>query len=152
MAVNLVSGGSDHGRSRYGRGSRRPINEINMTPFIDVVLVLLIVFMISAPMMTVGVAVDLPKAGAAALQDKKQPLEISITPRQLMLQDKAISLRDLPARLKAIAVENKDTAIHIRADKTLSYDQVMQVIGMVRQSGLTKLALITSPQSDAPAP
>ncbi len=146
--MNLVSGASDHGGRRYGRGSRRAINEINMTPFIDVVLVLLIVFMISAPMMTVGVAVDLPKAGAAALQDKKQPLELSITAKQVMLQDKAVSLKDLPARLQAIAAENKDAAIHIRADKTLPYEQVMQVIGMVRQAGLTKLALITSPQSE----
>ncbi len=150
MGVNLISGQSSGGRSRYGRGgSRRPINEINMTPFIDVVLVLLIIFMISAPMLTQGVAVDLPKAGAPALKDPKQPLEIRVMPGQIILQEQAVQLNQLAARLAAIKDSRADTPVHLRADKKLPYDQVMQVISLIKQAGFTKLALVTEQPSQA---
>ncbi|HCM84412.1 MAG TPA: biopolymer transporter ExbD [Alphaproteobacteria bacterium] len=148
MGLNLISGTAD--RSRYGRGgARRPINEINMTPFIDVVLVLLIIFMISAPMLSTGVKVDLPRAGGAGLNDKKNPLEVRVTRGQIYLQDQPIKLADLAARLTAIAENKAETPVHLRADRTLPYEQVMQVISTVRGAGFAKLALVTE-QPSAP--
>ncbi len=142
MGLNLISGTSSRGR--YGRGgARQPIAEINMTPFIDVMLVLLIIFMISAPMLTVGVKVDLPKANAAALNEKADPLEVRVMQGKIMLQDQVVTLDSLAQHMNAIAQNNKDVPIHLRADRNLSYEQVMQVIAAVRQAGFTKLALVS---------
>ena len=150
MGLNIISGTST--RSRYGRGgARQPIAEINMTPFIDVMLVLLIIFMISAPMLTVGVKVDLPKASAGALNDKVDPLEVRVMHDKIMLQDQVVTLSSLADHLNAVAQNKKDTPIHLRADRSLSYEQVMQVISAVRQAGFTKLALV-SEQPTAAAP
>jgi biopolymer transport protein TolR len=150
MGLNLISG--EASRGRYGRGgSRRPVNEINMTPFIDVILVLLIIFMISAPMLSTGVAVDLPKAGTPALQDKKDPLQLRVTRDKIYLQDQPIKLSELAARLSAIAENKTETPIHLRADRQLPYEQVMQVIAAVRGAGFQKLALVTDqPGQTAP--
>ena len=149
MGLNVISGTSS--RSRYGRGgSRQPINEINMTPFIDVILVLLIIFMISAPMLSVGVKVDLPKVGAAALNEKVDPLEVRVFRDKIMLQDQEVTLANLGSHLDAIAQNRKDVPIHLRADRSLPYEQVMQVISTVRNAGFTKLALV-SEQPGAPA-
>lgn len=148
MGLNLISG--DQTRGRYGRGgSRRPINEINMTPFIDVMLVLLIIFMISAPMLSTGVKVDLPKVGGPSLNDPTQPLEVRVLHDKILIQDQPVKLDELAARLAAIADNKKDTPIHLRADRQLPYEQVMQVISTVRQAGFTKLALVTEQPSAA---
>ena len=142
MGLNLISG--DQSRGRYGRGgSRRPINEINMTPFIDVMLVLLIIFMISAPMLSTGVKVELPKAGAPAISEKTDPLEVRVMAGRILIQDQPVKLSELSVRLAAIAQNKKDTPIHLRADRQLPYQEVMQVIAAVRQAGFTKLALVT---------
>jgi len=143
MGLNLISGAQT--RSRYGRGgSRRPINEINMTPFIDVMLVLLIIFMISAPMLSTGVKVQLPKAGAPAIDEKVQPLEVRVLPGgKILLQDQPVKLNELAARLTAIGQNKTDTPVHLRADRQLPYQEVMQVIAAVRGAGFTKLALVT---------
>lgn len=146
MGLNLISG--EASRSRYGRGgSRRPMNEINMTPFIDVMLVLLIIFMISAPMLSTGVKVDLPRAGGAGLNDKQAPLEVRVTKGQIYLQNQPIKLNELGARLSAIAENKAETPVHLRADRTLPYEQVMQVISTVRGAGFAKLALVTEQPS-----
>lgn len=150
MGLNLISGSAD--RARYGRGgSRKPINEINMTPFIDVVLVLLIIFMISAPMLSTGVKVDLPRAGGAGLNDKQSPLEVRVTNGKIYLQDQPIKLNELAARLNAIAENKAETPIHLRADRNLPYEQVMQVISAVRGAGFAKLALVTEQPAAAQA-
>ena len=142
MGLNLISGQALRGR--YGRGgSRQAINEINMTPFIDVMLVLLIIFMISAPMLSTGVSVDLPRAPAPALNDKKDPLEVRITRDAVYLQNQPIKMNELAARLAAIADNKKETPVHIRADRQLPYERVMQIIGAVRQAGFAKLALVS---------
>jgi len=150
MGLNIISGTST--RSRYGRGgSRQPIAEINMTPFIDVMLVLLIIFMISAPMLTVGVKVDLPKASASALNDKVDPLEVRVMKDRIMIQDQVVTIGNLAVQLTAIAQNKKDTPIHLRADRSLPYEQVMQVISAVRNAGFTKLALVSEQPTGTPA-
>lgn len=151
MGLNLISGTATRGR--YGRGgARQPINEINMTPFIDVMLVLMIIFMISAPMLTVGVKVDLPKASAGALNDKKDPLEIRVMAGRIMIQDQVVTLATLAERMNAIAQNKKDIPVHLHADRALPYEQVMQVISAVRNAGFTKLALVSEqPTPAAPA-
>lgn len=142
MGLNLISG--EASRGRYGRGgSRRPINEINMTPFIDVMLVLLIIFMISAPMLSTGVKVELPKAGAPSINEKSDPLEVRVFRDKILIQNQPVKLNELATRMQAIAENKKDTPVHLRADRTLPYEQVMQVIAAVRGAGFTKLALVT---------
>ena len=144
MGVNLVSGaGNTHGGGRRRRRRAAAMSEINMTPFIDVVLVLLIIFMVSAPMLTTGVPVDLPKVGASALKDKTEPLEVRVLKGKIMLQDKDVTLPQLVSQLKALAKENKDVPVHLRADRTLPYQDVMEVITTVRQGGFNKLALVS---------
>jgi biopolymer transport protein TolR len=151
MGLNLISG--TQSRGRYGSGgARQPIAEINMTPFIDVMLVLLIIFMISAPMLSVGVKVDLPKASASALNDKVDPLEVRVMKDKIMIQDQVVTMSSLATQLNAVAQNKKDTPVHLRADRSLSYEQVMQVISAVRNAGFTKLALVSEqPTGAAPA-
>ncbi len=139
-----------------GLGRRRryvPLADINMTPFIDVMLVLLIVFMVTAPLLTVGVPVDLPKTAAASLNDKVEPLIISVDPQgRIYLAETPITLDELTAKLQAIAAEKPDTTIFVRGDRTIAYGQVMQVMGQVAAAGLSKVSLIAeAPGTPAPA-
>ena len=137
------SGGAGRASGRGGRRRHTAMAEINMTPFIDVVLVLLIIFMVSAPMLSTGVPVDLPKAGAPALKDKAEPIEVRVLKNRIMIGEKDVALPQLTAQLKALSKENPDTPIYLRADRTLPYEQVMQIITTVRQGGFTKLALLS---------
>lgn len=119
------------------------INEINMTPFIDVVLVLLIVFMVTAPLMTVGVQVDLPKTQAKALTEDKQPLVVSINAAgDIFIMDMQTTLDGLAPKLQAITENNHETKIYIRGDTTVSYGQIMQIMGLINAAGFSKVALI----------
>ena len=132
-----------------GKFSRRqqPIASINMTPFIDVVLVLLIVFMVTAPMLTQGVDVDLPEVTTAPLNESQQPLEVSIKSNgQIYLQARQVPLAKLAARLKAIqgARENQ-TSVLLRADKNVNYGQVMSVMGHLQTAGIYNVGLVTEP-------
>ena len=136
-----VTGGGRQGGGRRGR--YRPMAEINVTPFVDVMLVLLVVFMVAAPLLTAGVQVDLPKAQAKPLPQDSKPLEISINHEgAIFLVDTEISLNELVPRLTAIAGNNKDTRIYVRGDTRLDYGQVMQVIGAINAGGFTRVALI----------
>lgn len=132
------------------RGQRRAhsvMSDINVTPFVDVMLVLLIIFMITAPLLTAGVAVNLPKVQAKALnQQDNAPIEISVNNRgDIHMGDTPVRLERLRGILSAIAQENPDRRIYIRADEKLSYGQVMGVMAAVNASGFTKIALITDP-------
>ena len=142
MAVFHHPGGS---RSRFGARRRyQPIAEINVTPLVDVMLVLLIVFMVTAPLLTVGVPVDLPKQDAQVINQPDEPLVVSIrSDGQLYLQETAIDIAALVPRLIAITQNKTDTNIFLRGDQSIVYGRVMEVMGALTQAGFTKVALIT---------
>ena len=135
--------------SRYGGGGRRrpsyrPLSEINVTPFVDVMLVLLIVFMITAPLLTVGVPVDLPKVKAKSIADSEEPLVITVNAEgAVFIQDTEVAIENLVPRLKAITENKADTRIYLRGDKDINYGRVMEVMGTVNIAGFTRVALIT---------
>ncbi len=141
MGASVTGGGRQSGSGRRGR--YRPMAEINVTPFVDVMLVLLIVFMVAAPLLTAGIQVDLPKAAAKPLPQDSKPLEVTIDQNgAIFLVDTAIGLNDLVPRLEAIAGNRRDTRIYVRGDTKLDYGQVMQVIGVINRAGFTRVALI----------
>jgi biopolymer transport protein TolR len=140
-------------RSGRGRGRYRPLAEINVTPLVDVMLVLLIIFMVTAPLMTSGVSVDLPKTSAQPLNSDSEPLTVSIkADGTIFLQDQAIDLGDLVGKLQAIAQNNPDRRIFVRGDKDLAYGRIMEVMGTITQGGFTKVALLAeAPAGPTPA-
>jgi len=136
-------GGRGRGRSR-GRGGHIPMSEINVTPFVDVMLVLLVVFMITAPLLTVGVPVDLPKTNASQMVGQDEPLVISMNAKgEVFIQETRIALDQLVPRLTAITANKKDTRIFVRGDRAISYGKVMEVMGTVNLAGFTRVALVT---------
>ncbi len=147
------SGGGGRGTGRVRRGSWQPNAEINVTPFVDVMLVLLIVFMVTAPLLTVGVPVDLPQTAADQITTPEEPLVISVDKEgRVYIQETEVALPDLVARLNAITGANRETRIYVRGDKTIEYGLVMQVMGLVNQAGYTKVALLAEmPPATPPA-
>ncbi len=134
------------GNSR-GRTRTPPMSEINVTPMVDVMLVLLIVFMVTAPLMTVGVQIDLPKTKAKILQGQDEPLAITIDAQgQVYLQDTEIDIEGLVPRLRAITNNNPDVRIFVRGDASVNYGRVMEVMGTVNAAGYKKVALVTQQQ------
>ena len=120
------------------------MSEINVTPFVDVMLVLLIVFMVTAPMLTVGVPVNLPESEADSLPDDKEPLTVSINSKgEVFVQDTKVAFNELVAKLLAISKNRTDTRIYVRGDKNINYGRVMEVMGNLAGSGFTKVALIS---------
>lgn len=150
MAATLMPAGGRRG----GRGQRRykPLSEINVTPFVDVMLVLLIVFMVTAPLLTVGVPVDLPKTQAQSIADPDEPLVISVNAEgQIFIQDSEVELSQLVPRLRAITETKPDTRIFVRGDKAIDYGRIMQVMGTVNVAGFQRVALIAElPQGGEP--
>jgi biopolymer transport protein TolR len=140
--VTAPSGG---GGGRRGRARRyRPRADINITPFVDVMLVLLIVFMVSAPMMTVGVPLELPKTDARPLNQDKEPLTVSFNADgQLFLMNSEITLEDLVPKLRAIAENGPEQRIYVRSDKSVPYGRVMEVMGALNAAGYRKIGLVT---------
>jgi biopolymer transport protein TolR len=131
------------GRTPGSRGRYRPLSEINVTPLVDVMLVLLIIFMVTAPLMTSGVSVDLPKTSAQPLNTDSEPLTVSINAAgSIFLQEEPVDLTDLVAKLQAIAQNNPDRRIFVRGDKTNTYGRIMEVMGTITQGGFTKVALL----------
>ena len=138
--------------SRKGRGRYRPLAEINVTPLVDVMLVLLIIFMVTAPLMTSGVSVDLPKTNAAPLNSDSEPLTVSINAAgKIFLQDQEVEIGDVVTKLQAIARNNPDRRIFVRGDRDLAYGRIMEVMGTITQGGFNKVALLAE-QTAAPAP
>ncbi|MGH1398798.1 MAG: protein TolR [Alphaproteobacteria bacterium] len=132
-------------RGRRTGGTYRPMAEINVTPFVDVMLVLLIVFMVAAPLLTTGVQVDLPDSKAKAISDEdNKPIEITLDKDGLLyLIDTAIDEKDLIIRLKAMTEGQADRRIYIRGDQGLEYGRVMRIIGTINAAGFRKVALIS---------
>jgi len=132
------------GMSRSRRKRGRPMSEINVTPFVDVMLVLLIVFMVTAPLLTVGVPVDLPKTRAPALGQDKEPLSVTIAKDgKIYLQKEVVSEDALVPKLQAISQNGYDQRIFVRGDKTVDYGRVMVVMGLLASAGFTHIGLVT---------
>ena len=148
-AIGPSGGGGLRPGQRYGR--KALMSEINVTPFVDVMLVLLIVFMITAPLLTVGVAVDLPRTEAKALpQGQSAPLSITVmADGTIFLEDDATTLDELAPRLTAIAGAGYEERIFVRADAGASYGQVMTVLARMQAAGFANAALVTEPLSQA---
>ena len=120
------------------------MSDINVTPLVDVMLVLLIVFMVTAPLLTTGVAVDLPQTQASPLPGQDEPLSVTVTGAgEIFLQDSKIELDQLGPRLLAISENNPETRIFVRGDRAIDYGTVMAVVGTINRSGFTKVALLT---------
>ncbi len=148
MSVGPSGGGGRRGRSRA------PIAEINVTPFVDVMLVLLIIFMVTAPLLVAGVPIDLPDSRANALEQEKEPIQISLDAEgQPFIDDNPVTQEELPAALEAIRSErgedNGDAPqVMLRADRTLDYGKVMAVMGELNRAGLNRVSLVTTGSSD----
>jgi biopolymer transport protein TolR len=127
-------------------GRYRPMAEINVTPLVDVMLVLLVVFMVAAPLLTVGVPVDLPQTQAPPITEPKEPLVITINGAgSIYLQETEIQTDALVPRLEAITGSNPDAVIYVKGDKTINYGRVLEVMSLVNAAGFRKVSLIASP-------
>jgi biopolymer transport protein TolR len=137
MAVSLPASG-EVGEDRY-----QPLAEINVTPMVDVMLVLLVIFMVTAPLLTVGVPLDLPKTQAAAISDPKPPVILSLNRAgEVFIGDERIEPGDLAERLSGLAAEDPTRIVYVRGDQTISYAQLMEALGMVNRAGFVKVSLI----------
>jgi biopolymer transport protein TolR len=141
MASEFLTRNGGGGRQR---GSYKPMAEINVTPFVDVMLVLLIVFMVTAPLLTVGVPVDLPKTKAKSIAESEEPLVITVNAEGVVfIQDTEVEIDKLVPRLRAITENKADTRIYLRGDKNVDYGRVMEVMGTINVAGFTRVAMIT---------
>ena len=146
--MGMSAGGSGGGSGgRRGRGGRRrggAISEINVTPLVDVMLVLLIIFMVAAPMMTVGVPIDLPETQAKAMNADTQPITVSVNPQgEIYLQETPIAIDEIVPKLQAIATTGYNERIYVRGDTTAAYGVVMKVMARISAAGYKNLGLVT---------
>ena len=147
-----MAGGLMNGPGGGRRRSYRPMAEINVTPLVDVMLVLLIVFMVTAPLMTTGVNVDLPKADASPVNSDAKPLSVSIkSDGTIFLGDGAVTLGELDAKLQAASQNDPSRRIFVRGDEHIDYGRVMQVMGQITSGGFTKVALLAQAPTGAPS-
>ena len=132
---------------RGGRRRTRAMSEINVTPMVDVMLVLLIIFMVTAPLLTSGVEVDLPDAASSAVKTEDEPLAVSVNAQGgIFVQDTEVTLETLAPRIAATIGRNEDLRIFVRGDKAIDYGRVMQVVGAIHAAGYRKVALLTDPR------
>jgi biopolymer transport protein TolR len=144
MAGTFINGNGGGPRQRF-----KPMSEINVTPMVDVMLVLLVIFMVAAPLLTVGVPVDLPQTKAPAITEQKEPLVITINAEnKLFLQNTEVGDDELVPRLQAITKNNPEADIYVRGDRAINYGRVMEVMGLVSAAGFTKVSLITEQARD----
>ena len=142
MGSNLNPGGMRH---RPGR--TRPMAEINVTPLVDVMLVLLIVFMVAAPLLTVGIDVNTPETAASPVQDTGEPLSVSITADgTIYVQETPVEYENLVAHLEAVASAGYDQPIYIRGDQNRAYGDVAKVMGRIQAAGFRRMLLVTDPE------
>ena len=133
-------------QKRSGNDRYKPMAEINVTPFVDVMLVLLIVFMVTAPLLAVGVPVDLPQTTARSIGEDRKPLTVTVDAAgAVFLQEQPVELNTLVERLRAIGGVSPDTRIYVRGDRAIDYGRVMQVMGTINNAGFTRVALVTEP-------
>ncbi|CAN7440237.1 protein TolR [Neorhizobium sp. LjRoot104] len=144
--MGMSAGGAKSGGGRRRRGGRRggAISEINVTPLVDVMLVLLIIFMVAAPMMTVGVPIDLPETQAKAMNADTQPITVSVNPKgEIYLQETPIALEEIVPKLQAIATTGYNERIYVRGDTTAAYGVVMKVMARISSAGYKNIGLVT---------
>lgn len=148
MGASLQGSGRPGG-GRRGRARRHsPMHEINVTPFVDVMLVLLIVFMVTAPLLTVGVPIELPESKGQQLQTNKEPLTLSVQrDGKVFIQESEVPLAEIAAKLKAIAKGGFEEQIFIRGDKGVDYGTVMKVMSRIKAGGFSKVSLITEQEA-----
>ena len=131
------------------RSSKEPMSEINVTPFVDVMLVLLIVFMVTAPLLTVGIPVDLPKIKSSALTDQKDPIEITIKlDGTVYLGESIVEVENIIPRLNAITDKNTEARIYVRGDRVVAYGRVMEIMSIINSAGYIKVALVAQNPTD----
>lgn len=144
MGMAGPSGGGGGRRRGRRHGGNRPMSDINVTPMVDVMLVLLIVFMVAAPLMTVGVPIDLPETQAKQLNTESKPITVSVTPDgQVFIADQPVAIEDLVTQVAALAVNGTEERIYVRGDTTANYGAVMRVMGALSGAGYSKIGLIT---------
>ncbi|MBE1282026.1 MAG: protein TolR [Rhodobacteraceae bacterium] len=145
MGASVQQSAPDARRRGRRRHRSRPMAEINVTPFVDVMLVLLIIFMVAAPLLTVGVPVELPKTAAGALAgDDEEPLTVTITAEgDVQIQTTSVPRNELVGKLRAIAAERSSDRVFLRADGAIAYEQVMQVMGALNAGGFENVGLVT---------
>ena len=149
MAASVQPPARPGGGRRSRARKHTPMHEINVTPFVDVMLVLLIIFMVAAPLLTVGVPIDLPETQAKALNSDTQPITISVNEGgQIYLQETEIPLDELVAKLGAIAKAGYEERIYVRGDRTTDYGTVMKVMARIQAAGYTKIGLVTLQEQD----
>ena len=142
MAASVYSGNGRSG-SRGAAGRYRPMSEINVTPLVDVMLVLLVVFMITAPLLTVGVPVELPQTQAPPINEPKEPLTITLNREgAVFIQETSVPVESLTAKLQAITGGNPDSVIYVRGDKEINYGRVLEVMSLVSAAGFRKVSLV----------
>ena len=128
------------------RSSREPMSEINVTPFVDVMLVLLIIFMVTAPLLTVGVQVDLPESSADSLTEEQEPLTLTINSKgEVFIQEHQVGFEKIVPKILAISNNRTDTRIYVRGDRKINYGRVLEFMGMLSGAGFSKVALISEP-------
>jgi len=131
------------------RSAKEPISEINVTPFVDVMLVLLIIFMVTAPLLTVGVQVDLPETSADTLPEETEPLTLTINAKgEIFIQEVKVEYEKIIPKILAVSNNRTDTRIFVRGDKNINYGRVLEIMGMLSGSGFTKVALISEPYKE----
>ena len=152
MAGGVTASGGSGGRR--GRGRRfKPRGDINVTPMVDVMLVLLVIFMVSAPLMTVGVPLELPKTAAKPLNQDKEPLTVSIDAAgKVFIQNTEITIDELIPKLQAIAENGYDQRIYVRGDNSIGYGRVMEVMGALNAAGYHRIGLVTEQARPRPQP
>lgn len=142
MAVSLPPSG-EAGEDRYA-----PLAEINVTPMVDVMLVLLVIFMVTAPLLTVGVPLDLPKSRATAITEPKQPVVVSLNrDGEVFIGDERIAADAFEGRLAALAAEDPSRIVYLRSDRTNTYAQLMDALGLISRAGFAKVSLIAEAAS-----
>ena len=148
MGMAVGGSGASGGRRGRRRGRAGVMSEMNMTPFIDVMLVLLIIFMVAAPMMTVGVPVDLPETRAKAMEGQTQPITVSLDGQgRIFIQDAEFKIDDLVPKLQAIAKNGIDERILVRGDKSTDYGSILKVMGRLNDAGYKKIGLVSLPET-----
>ena len=151
MAAPVYSGNARRGGR--GAGRYRPMSEINVTPLVDVMLVLLVVFMVTAPLLTVGVPVDLPQTQAPPINEPKEPLTITLNREgAVFIQETTVPVDSLVARLLAITGSNPDAVVYVRGDKEINYGRVLEVMSLISSAGFHKVSLVAeAPKGHAAA-
>ena len=148
MGMSVGNSGVSGGRRRRSR-RHAPMSEINVTPFVDVMLVLLIIFMVAAPLLTVGVPIDLPESQARQLNSETQPITISVREDgKVFLQETEIDPAEIVPKLTAIAENGYDERLYVRGDRATNYGTVMRIMGAVNAAGYKKIGLVTLQEQD----